>query len=233
VVNGEQKGSRALEAAELQRRAISGSVWTVINTAVFVPVAFVANAIVARSLGVTSYGDLAFLTVALALATQAANLGFSNAFIQRGTRHEAAGRRREADELFRANLGFQLVFQVPLLLVIVTALTRGKPLWETVVLAGVVLVTGVFSGAPLSFTIENRTAAGAKLGLVMNVVVQVVAVAVAVSTKSASAVWVAAASARPRPLLLAVRFVHLGSRPGRSAGLFSQRDLPPPGLPPA
>ena len=53
-----------LTAGELQRRAVAGSTWTAVHTVVSLPIAFVANAIVARSLGVSSYGHLAFLTAA-------------------------------------------------------------------------------------------------------------------------------------------------------------------------
>src|SRR6266480_2338283 len=95
-----------LPAAEIQRRAISGSSWTVLHILVSLPIAFVANAIVARSLGVSSYGHLAFLTAALALAYAFANFGFSNAVIQQGSRAEAGGRRTEANELLRRSLGF-------------------------------------------------------------------------------------------------------------------------------
>ena len=52
-------------------------------------------------------------------------------------------------------------------------------------------LTCVFSGAALSVTIENRTAAAAQLAIVVNLALQVVAVAVALGTESASAVWAA------------------------------------------
>jgi O-antigen/teichoic acid export membrane protein len=97
VTEETEPGLAPIPAAELQRRAITGSIWTVINTIVYLPVAFVANAVVARTLGVTDYGHLAFLTVSLTLAIQFADFGFSTAFVQRGSRLEAAGRRSEAN----------------------------------------------------------------------------------------------------------------------------------------
>src|SRR2546430_16905919 len=103
-----------LPASELQRRAISGSSWTVIHTVVSLPLAFVANAIVARSLGVSSYGHLAFLSAALGLAYTFANFGFSTALIQQGSRAEAGGRRGEANELLRRSLGFQAAVELPI-----------------------------------------------------------------------------------------------------------------------
>ena len=179
----------ALPAAELQRRAVAGSLWTGIHTIVYLPVAFVANAIIARTLGVTDYGHLAFLTVVLGLAIPFANFGFVPAFIQRGSRAEAAGRRRESNDLLQRSLGFHLMIELPILVAVVGALTRDSPLWEVAALGSAVVFTCLFSGASLSLTIENRTAIAAKISIGLNLIVQGSAVAAALATASASAVW--------------------------------------------
>jgi O-antigen/teichoic acid export membrane protein len=182
-------GTEALPAAELQRRAISGSAWTVIHTLVSVPVAFAANAVVARSLGVSSYGHLAFLTASLALAVTFANFGFSTALVQRGSRAEAGGRRLEADDLLRRSLGFHTVVELPILIVVALALTRSDARWVTVALLTAVVLTTCLSGGALSFTIENRTALAARISIALNLIVQGASVATALATRSASAVW--------------------------------------------
>jgi O-antigen/teichoic acid export membrane protein len=179
-----------LPAAELQRRAVSGSTWTAIATFVSLPIAFVANAIVARSLGVSSYGHLAFLTAALGLTFTFANVGFSIAVIQKGSRAEAGGRRGEADDLLRRSLGFHTIVELPILVAVALALTLNDPWWEVVALTTAVVLSCVLSGAALSVTIENRTAAAARLAMVVNLVLQGASVSVALLTASASAVWV-------------------------------------------
>ena len=155
---------------------------------VSLPIAFVANAIVARRIGVSGYGDLAFLTAILTLGFAVANFGFSTALIQRGSRAEAAGAgrkrqpsqaqprvprdRRDADphcpcagsHARRSGLGDR----------------GGRGGGHRKLPAG---------GAALSLTIESRTALGAKLALVSNLVVYPASVLVAVLTASASAVW--------------------------------------------
>jgi O-antigen/teichoic acid export membrane protein len=181
--------SSRLTVAELQRRAIAGSLWTALHVIVYLPVAFVANAIIARALGVTAYGHLAFLTVAIALAIPFSNLGFSTAVIQRGSSAEASGRRHEADDLLRRSFGFYLTVELPILVFIVAALTRGDPWWEVSAVGAAVLSTCLFSAAALSITIENRTAAAAKLSIGLNLVVQIATVCTALLTASASAVW--------------------------------------------
>lgn len=178
-----------LDAAELQRRAISGSTWTVIHTLVSLPVAFVGNAIVARSLGVSSYGQLAFLTAALGLTFTFANFGFNAAVIQKGSRAEASGRRVEADDLLRRSLGFQTIIQLPILVVVALALTRSDPWWEAITVGMAVVLTCLLSGAALSITIENRTAVAARLAMALNLVIQGASVSAALLSGSASAVW--------------------------------------------
>jgi O-antigen/teichoic acid export membrane protein len=205
-----------LPAAEIQRRAISGSSWTVLQVLVSLPVAFVANAVVARSLGVTSYGHLAFLTAALALAYTLANLGFSNAVTQEGSKLEAAGRRAAAADLLRRSLGFHAVVELPILLAVALALTRDDPLWEVVALAVAVLASCLLSGASLSLTIENRTAAAARVAIGVNLALQAATVTTAVLTSSASAVWVVRALVPA--LALAVNFFLL-DRQRRAAAL--------------
>jgi O-antigen/teichoic acid export membrane protein len=180
-----------LSARELQQRAVAGSTWTALHTVVSLPVAFVANAIIARSLGVSSYGHLAFLTAALGLSLAVTNFGFTAAVVQAGSRAEAGGRRSEADDLLRRSLGFHLAVELPLLVLVASVLTRGDPWWQFVVVTAAVAGSCVFSSAALSVIIENRTAAGAKLAIPVNLAVQLVAVTVAVGTESASAVWVA------------------------------------------
>jgi O-antigen/teichoic acid export membrane protein len=180
-----------LSAGELQRRAVSGSTWTALHTVVSLPIAFVANAIVARSLGVSSYGHLAFLTTALGLTLVLANLGFNTALIQAGSRAEAGGRTTEADSLLRRSLGFHVLVELPILIVVALALTREDPWWQVAALGMAVVLMCVLSGAALSVTIENRTAAAAQQMIVVNLALQAVAVAVALETESASAVWAA------------------------------------------
>jgi O-antigen/teichoic acid export membrane protein len=179
-----------LPAAEIQRRAISGSSWTVLHTLVSLPTAFVANAIVARSLGVSSYGHLAFLTAALALAYTFANFGFSTAVIQQGSRAEAGGRRADANDLLHRSLGFHAAVELPILVAVALALTRGDPPWEMAALGTAVVLTCLLGGASLSLTIENRTAAAARLAIVVNLALQGATVTTALLTQSASAVWV-------------------------------------------
>ena len=180
-----------LSAVEIQGRAVKGSIWTAINTLAFLPMAFIANAIIARNLGVANYGRLAFLTAIFALVLPLTNFGFTTAFLQRGSRAEATGERAAAGDLLERSLGFHMFVQMPLLLAVVVVLTYREGAFEISALVATVLLSCVLSGGALSITIENRTAAGAKIAIVTNTVAQLAAVIAALVTSSAPAVWAA------------------------------------------
>lgn len=179
----------AVSASTLQRRAVSGSLWTGLHTLISVPVAFAANAVIARALGVTDYGQLAFLTATLALAMQFTNFGFSSALIQWGSASEAKGERKESETLLGRSLGFHMLVELPVLATLAMVLTRGNSWWIAATLLVAVTATCVFGGAALSVTIENRTAANAKLAIFTNLINQAACVIVALAIGSAAAVW--------------------------------------------
>lgn len=180
--------------------------WTALHTIVSVPVAFLANAVVARSLGVSEYGYLAYLTMAFALATQVANGGFSASLVQWGAAAEASGDRRMADGLLRRSLGFHLVIELPILVLAVFMLVGG----ENVLLVGALVLSSVltclFGGSTLALTIESRSAAAAKLAIVSNLGVQLTVVVVALTAPDPVAVLaarlLAAAAFVPAHLIL-------------------------------
>src|ERR1044072_336135 len=111
-----------MTGGELQRRAISGSLWAAVNATISVPLAFLANAVVARILGPAEYGQLAFLTLILGIAVLISNLGVSDAVIQWGAAAEARGDRPAADRLLKKSLGYHLMVQLPVLVLSVLVL---------------------------------------------------------------------------------------------------------------
>ncbi len=215
-----------MAAEELQRRAISGSFWTVLHTIVSVPLAFVVNAVVARVLGPADYGDLAILTLALSLAGTVAGLGVADATIQWGAAASARGDRHEVGELLRKNLGLHLLIQLPVTIAVVLVLGREAGMTAALVLIASMTLGTALSSAAMLFGIENRTAAGAKIAMASNSVVQVSVLLSAVVT--ASPAWVWAVRNLAGSLLLPFNFLVLdrwGRRAARRIGL--PRGFPP------
>lgn len=178
-----------LSGGELQRRAISGSIWTAIAAIVSVPLAFLCNAVVARLLGPSEYGKLAFLTLALGVVVMISNLGVSDGVIQWGAAAEARGNRKAADKLLRKSLGYHVIIQLPILMLAVFVLAWDFPLWVKAALVVSVAVPAAFGSSSLAISIENKTAAGARLVMGTNVILQISLVSAAVITHSAPAVW--------------------------------------------
>ena len=177
-----------MERAELQRRAISGSFWTAAHTVISVPIAFAVNAVVARVLGPAEYGGLAFLMLVLAIATQVSNAGVSDATIQWGVASAVRGKHEEVARVVAGSLGYHVLVQLPLLAATVVLLARQNGAVAAVLVLAVALPC-VFGSAALMISIENRTAMGAKLAMLSNLLVQAGILISAVTTESPTWVW--------------------------------------------
>ena len=165
--------------------------WTVIHTVVSVPIAFVVNLLVARVLGVTDYGRLAFLTALMEVATGVVALGLGSALIQFGAKAHAAGRRDDVRHLLSVSQGFRLVVAAPVLTVLVLLVVDvGPALMLIALLFGIWLPAGL-SGATASLQIENKTSADAKITLVASLVVQGLVLVALYTIGTADAVWAA------------------------------------------
>lgn len=180
-----------LPLREIQRRAASGSLWTAIHAVTSLPLGFAANAVVARLLGPGSFGQLAYLTLTLAILTQVTNLSVNDAVIQWGAAAEARGERLEADQYLKKSLGYRLMFQLPLLVAAVLYLSWSESVVVRLILLVSVIFPTVFGSSALSITIENRTAAAARLVMATNFLMQVAGVVTAVVVRSAPSVWAA------------------------------------------
>lgn len=199
-------GTQPRDVRELQRRAVQGSLWTVVHVVVAVPVAFVANAVVARALGVEDYGRLAVLTLALSIAVGVTNLGFSDGVVQWGAAAHARGDEAAKRELVRRSLGFHLFVQLPPLLVFVGAVAHDEGMLVLASLLASVILPAALGSSTLLLTVENRSATSAKLAMLGNAVTQALVSATAVVSASSAAVWAArnVAGAALLPLNLVV-----------------------------
>lgn len=215
----------AIDRAQLQRRAVSGSLWTALHIVVSLPVAFVANAVVARVLGVAEYGRLAFLTALLVTAGQLLNLGTTNSTIQFGAAAHAQGRVGDVDVLLRKSLSLQLL-QAPVLIAIAVLVLQGSPI--VVILAAItgIAASALLGTSSLALTVESRTAVGARIAIVTNLVVQAAVVAAALLIQNAAGVWAVRTAAVG--LLAALCLIPLAAHRRRSSLRPAlPRDLPP------
>ena len=179
------------DRAGLQDRAMRGASWTLIHVMVSLPVAFVANLVVARILGVEGYGRLAFLMTFMTVAGGIVTLGLGNGLLQFGARAHAGGRTEDVRSLLSKSQGFRLLVVGPLLTVgVLLVADVPTPLLITAILFGI-WMPAALDGAVFCITIEQKSDVGAKIAMVTNVLMQVVVVAVAWLFETSDAVWLA------------------------------------------
>ncbi|KRE37606.1 hypothetical protein ASG73_08065 [Janibacter sp. Soil728] len=211
-------------AAEPPRRGIgegliSGTAWTAIHVVVSVPIAFLVNVVVARSLGVVDYGRLAILTMVLALATAAASLGVGAALMQFVTKASEAARHRDVARLVSGAQGYNLLVAAPVVSLVVL-LVVDVP-WPFLLLA---VVFGIFGPAllqvgPILLATEHRSDRAAQIALVSNLVIQGTVVMTVLLHPTSSAVWIARVVATGALMVLPVlalspRLRRAATRPG-------------------
>lgn len=170
---------------------INGTAWTAIHVAVSVPIAFLVNVVVARSLGAVDYGRLAILTMVLALATAAASLGVGSALMQFVTKASEAGRPQDVDRLVSGAQGYNIFVAAPLVAVVV-AVAVDVP-WPFLLLA---IVFGVFGPAmlqvgPILLATQHRSDRAAQIAMISNLLIQASVVMTVLVHPTASAVWIA------------------------------------------
>ena len=90
-----------------------GASWTLIHIIVSLPVAFGANLVVARILGVEGYGRLAFLMTFMTVAGGIVSLGVGIGLLQFGSRAHAGGRTEDVRDLLSKSQGFRLLVVAP------------------------------------------------------------------------------------------------------------------------
>ncbi|GGB38076.1 membrane protein [Flexivirga endophytica] len=183
-------GRETLSRRDLQDRAIRGASWTMIHTVTGVPVAFFVNLLLAHALGVVHYGRLAFLMTLMDVATGIVALGVTTGTIQFGAKAHAAGRRDEVRLLLSKAQGFRLLVAAPLLTVVVVLVAHVSTPMLLLALVFGVWMPGFLDGATTCLGIENKTAWGAKIGMLVNLIMQAgVAISVLI-THQADVVWV-------------------------------------------
>ena len=214
-----------LSRGELQRRALSGSFWTLVSVGLSLPLGLIANTLIARHLGPLEYGNLAFLLLVQTLALQISEFGFVVAQTQWGVEATIQGDRVRARRLLSQGFGFRLLVQLPILCLSGLVVLRNhgaaaQLAWFLVSLAYVPLVS-----VSMALLFENRMTVIARLTTFVNVIVQVGIVTAALATDSALPV---ALTRMGLGLLLHGATVFIVSGADRRAGLRPALPFPMP-----
>lgn len=168
-----------------------GAVWTMIHTVISVPIAFLVNLLVARLLGTTGYGRLAYLTAVMEIAGGIVALGLMSGVIQFGAKAHATGDTQRVRHLLSASQGFRLLVGAPVLTAVILAVADVGWGFLAVAIVFGVWVPAALAGASACLQIENKTASDAKIALVTGLLVQAVVVLTVLLTRDADSVWAA------------------------------------------
>lgn len=178
-----------LRSGQLQDEAVKGVGWTMAHTVLSIPIAFLVNLLLARALAPEGYGRLAFLTTLVSIAGSVIALGLSSAMIQFGAKAHATGDRDEVRRILSASQGFRLLVVAPALTLLVLWLIDVPPLFLVLALACGVWLPAALDGAPITLFIENKTAAGARIAMMSNLLVQAGVVIAVLWIGTADSVW--------------------------------------------
>ncbi len=192
---------------DLQRRAISGALWTLLHTAVSLPLAFAVNIVVARVLGVVDYGRLAYLSTVMALTGAVISAGIGTGVMQFGAKAHAAGRTDEVRRILSSAQGFRLLVSAPILTVVVLSVADVAPWLLAVAVAFGVVLPSVFGGAPAMFAVENKMTQGAQNAMIVNVLTQAAVLTAVLLIGTADSVWAARLALGGVAVILAVPYV--------------------------
>lgn len=186
VENGDDKTA---DRGRLQDGAVRGAAWTLIHTLISLPVAFVVNLVVARVLGISDYGRLAFLTTFMDVASGIITLGFGSAIVQFGSKLHVSGRPDELRHLLSATQGFRLLVTAPILSLLVLLVADVEPPMLAVAIVFGILVPSALDGVHACLFIENKSAAGAKIALVTSLVSSGAVLVAVFAIGTPDAVW--------------------------------------------
>ena len=194
----------ALDVAEIQSRAVAGTLWTAVASLVTLGSGLVANVVVSRALGPVGFGRLGLWSTVFALSSTAGGAGLGWATIQWGV---ASWARQSVDEtaaLLQKAAGWRLLAWLPVNLALgVVLLHRSGPL-VVIAFLGAASIAAYLESALLALTVTQRTATIARIGVASSVASQVAGLVVAIVVPSAGGVWVARYAAGGLFPLLAV-----------------------------
>lgn len=180
----------AAEEERLQRDAVGGSLWTAVQVLLGLPLAVVANAVVAHRLGAVSYGTLALYTATFGVAAAIINLGISSATVQWIATDNVRGDTDAIRESVRRCSGYHVFVEAPLFAAVAAFILRDAGGVAVILGASAAAFTEVVGTSTVVQSGMALNALAARISIVATVASQVTIVAVATRDPVASSVYV-------------------------------------------
>jgi len=200
--------------ADLQRRAVRGTLWTALQALLTLVLGFGANVAVSRALGPVAFGRLALLSTVFSLTGAAAGAGVAWGVVQWGVEAWSARKADETAQLLARSAGWRLLVQLPVNVAVGVVLLHRSAPWVVAAFVVVTVVASAFDTAMIGLTVTQRTAVGARIAIVATTVSQIAGVVVALTAPTAGGVWVARYAAGVIGPLVAVTLIDPALRRG-------------------
>lgn len=208
----EPGGSQRLNREQLQARALRGVQWTLLHTLISIGLGFGINILLARVLGVTDFGRLAYLTTVIMIAGLVVELGLGMGVVQFGTKSHAVGDRPAVASLLSKAQGYQLLVIAPVVSLVVLAVVRADPFLIALAVVIGIWAKGGLGGAVIALTVENKTHRTAQNAMLVNLLTQVGVVITVLTIGKADAVWAARIVIGTLGVALALPYIHRSYR---------------------
>jgi len=189
--DGRAASERRLSRAQLQQRAIKGAYWTLLHTVISIPLAFGVNILIARVLGPTDYGRLAYLTTVITITMSVITSGISTGVVQFGAKAHARGDEHTVKELLSTSQAIHMVTIAPIATLVVLSIADVGPTMLTLAIVFGVIIPAVLGSITYCLGIENKTAQGAQNAMLVNLLTQGAVILAVVFVQTADSVWVA------------------------------------------
>jgi O-antigen/teichoic acid export membrane protein len=168
---------------------VRGSLWTLVAAVTGVPVAFVVNLVVARTLGPSGFGTLATYAAIVGVTITVLNLGISQSTVQWIAEARAENFEPRRLHLIRNCVGYHAILEGPAVAVIVVIVLRHASPMVVIFGALAMLATQTLGTSSVILTATARNAPAAKLSMIAGLALQVTTIVVALATRSASATY--------------------------------------------
>lgn len=185
-----------------QADAVRGSLWTLLASAVALPLSLAVTTVLARLLGADEFALFTLYAAIYLYAVPLFNAGFAESSMQAIAEAHATGRPKDVEDVVRRLSGYHLLVQGPLTVGLTVALLRSGPAPVMVAAGFAVAVATAVESSTVVLVATARNAMLARFALLMNVVSAIAVILTVVVTRSAPLTWAAQVSCLAIPPVL-------------------------------
>lgn len=165
-----------------QSQAVRGWLWTLAYVGTLTPLSFIANAVLARTLGVTGFGEYSYAITVLSLGQAVIALGYGTAVGRYAAAHHGAGEDERLLRLLRAHNTLNVAWSGTAVALLVVVLVR-PTLPVAALLVAAAYLSAYMESTSLALPALQRTDKAAQVALVGALTVQLTCIVLCLLTR--------------------------------------------------